>query len=131
MPETGERVPVVFQPRFTALTGAAAVATTYISTPMDMLAFTLVSVTCSRSKIIGATVAPVVTFQFEQSSDLVAFVDLGAAFDPAAGLGNVLAEVNFMGDVFRRYVRLKITLDNTFDSTVTVFAIGWAARTQS
>ena len=82
MPDSGERVPVVFFPRFTALTGSGGTPTEYISTPMDMLGFTFLSVTVFRSKIVHGDVDGIL-FAFEQSTDLVKFVDLGLPFDPA------------------------------------------------
>ena len=65
-----------------------------------------------------------------QSTDLVKFADLGSPFDPAGG-PNAAAEINFLGDIFRRYVRLKVTLDSAADNTGTIFAVGWASRTQA
>ena len=129
MPDSGERVPVVFFPRFTALTGSGGTPTEYISTPVDMLGFTFLSVTVFRSKIVHGGLDAIL-FAFEQSTDLVKFVDLGSPFDPAGG-PNVAAEINFLGDIFRRYVRLKVTLDSAADNTGTIFAVGWASRTQA
>jgi hypothetical protein len=130
----GERVPVVFWPRFTALTGAAATEprpfTEYHTTPMDMLGFNQLSLTVFRSKMVTSSGTPAIEFQFEESTDLVSYAPLGTAFDPTEGV-NIEGEKPFVSGIARRYVRLRVRLTGPNDMTATIFAIGWAARTQS
>lgn len=124
----GERVPIVFHPRFTTLT-ATSTSTAYTTTPMDMLGFNGISVELFRSKITGPA-TPTIAFQFEGSMDLDGWDDLGSPIDPSSGTnvaGNVLStqQINY------RYLRLRTTVTTTGDSSVTVFVVGYATRTTS
>ena len=124
----GERVPLVFHPRFTTLT-ATSPSTEYITTPMDMLGFNSISVTTFRTKITGSG-TPTIAFAYQQSSDLVSWADLIPVFDPSGGI-NVAGEMNHDEPIARRYVRLKITIECSAEASVTLFAVGWATRTTS
>ena len=119
----GEKVPLVFFPRFTTLTSAA----TFWSAPIDMIEFESFQLTCYRSTITGGG-APTITFYIQHSADLIDWVDLVASFDPSAGV-NVPGTVDRNGLIERRYVRVGIELAVTASPTATVFAMGWAART--
>jgi hypothetical protein len=119
----GEKVPLVFFPRFTTLTSAA----TFWSTPIDMIEFDTFQLTCFRSVITGGG-APTITFYIQHSADLIEWTDLIASFDPSAG-DNVAGTVDKNGLVERRYVRVGVALGVTASPSATVFAIGWAART--
>lgn len=127
MPQDGERVPMVFWARYTVLTAPSGGTTTYYTTPVDLLGFTDISVTCFRSKIIGGG-APTTEWCFEQSTDLVEWKDLGGTFDPSGGT-NVAGEAQREHIISRRYVRLRVSITNsTDDATITLFAVGWGSR---
>jgi hypothetical protein len=130
MAQDGERVPMVFWARYTVLTAPSGGTTTYYTTPVDLLGFTDISVTCFRSKIIGGG-APTTDWTFEQSSDLVDWADLGSSFDPSGGT-NVAGEAQQQNIISRRYVRLRIDITNAAaDATMTLFAVGWGSRSVS
>lgn len=119
----GEKVPLVFFPRFTTLTSAQA----FWTTPIDMIEFESFQLTCFRSVITGGG-APTITFYIQHSADLIDWVDMVGSFDPSSGV-NVPGTVDKNGIVERRYVRVGVELGVTASPVATVFVQGWAART--
>lgn len=121
----GERVPIAFFPRFS--TFSSGDATTYWSQPMDMLGFESIQLEVFRSKMVGTT--PTLEFYAQDSMAGVDFDDMTTAWDPAAG-SNIEAAAPKSLPITQRYVRLGLKIMGT-NPVVTVYAIGWAARTQS
>ena len=71
---SGERIPIVFYPRYSVLTASptgGSNSTTYYTTPRDMLGFSAFSVTAFRSTITGGAIAIATDWTFEESSDLL------------------------------------------------------------
>ncbi|MCE9634861.1 MAG: hypothetical protein K8T90_04075 [Planctomycetes bacterium] len=120
----GEHVPIVFFPRFSTFAGAAG---KYYTQPVDMLGFETASITVFRGMITGGG-GPTVAFEFEQSTDLIEWESMGPPFDPSSA-GNVPATQQVGLPIARRYVRLYVVLGGA-DPVITLFAIGWAARTE-
>ncbi|MFN0006712.1 MAG: hypothetical protein ACKVXR_02300 [Planctomycetota bacterium] len=134
---SGERIPIVFYPRYSVLTAspsapATSTSTTYYTTPMDMLGFSAFSITAFRSTITGGAIAIATDWTFEESSDLNSWDPTSSAFDPGtSGNPNVGGETQRNEPIVRRYVRLKIVITSAADASMTLFAIGWAERTTS
>lgn len=120
----GEKVPMAFFPRFSTFTSA----TVFWTQPMDLIGFEQIQLTVFRSMMSGGT--PSLEFYLEESADGNDWEDMTAPFDPAAGLGNVEKTVQKSVIVARRFVRAGLKLMGT-DPLVTVFMIGWAARTEA
>ena len=118
---SGEKVPMVFFPRFSTFAGT----NTFRTTPIDMLGFGSFSVTSWRGILIGAS--NTFAFWIEESPDLETWAELGtAAFDPGANL----TSVNTLTPT-QRYVRMSVILTKgaTDEPTATCWAVGFAERT--
>ena len=114
----GEKIPMVFFPRFTTITGSDALETT----PIDMLGFGQAQMTFWRGEITGT--ATQASFQVQQSADLTIWEDLGTAVvittKGATDKGNI--------GPTQRYIRCTVMLDT--NSTCTIWAVGYGERTE-
>jgi hypothetical protein len=126
MDMVGEKVPMAFFPRFSTFTSQ----TTFWTQPMDLIGFEQLSLTVYRSKITGG-VTPTLAFKLQESADGIEWDELVADFDPAnpgGGTANTEATEQKSALISRRFVRMGLS-QGVSDTTVTVFAVGWAART--
>lgn len=121
----GEKIPIVFFPRFTTLAGDGI---TYWSQPTDMLPFDTFLLTFYRGPVMGGGA---VTFEFymEHSSDLIHWSEYTPSFDPSPG-ANVEGWTDKTGGLGERYFRVGVKLGGASPSA-TLWALGWASRTQS
>ena len=113
----GEKVPMVFFPRFTTFVGN----TTFSTTPIDMLGFSGFSVTAFRGKMTGTS--PSISFEIQQSADLEDWHDLETAWNVPESTSETRVIIPS-----RRYVRMAVILGGS-DPSVTCFAVGYADRT--
>ena len=119
----GEKVPVVFLPRFTTLAGA----NTFITTPMDFLGFEKAELTFWRGDYVpGDTVPPApITADFESSADLETWAT--AETVPVPGTAGLATQVTVVPT--QRYLRLSVI--QTAKQSTTVWCSGYAERTTS
>ena len=121
----GEKIPVVFFPRFTTIAGDGI---DYYTQPIDMLPFDGGNVEFYRSVITGGG-TPAMQFVVQESVDLIVWDDVGTPFDPSSGT-NVEGSVPFPFSVARRYMRVGVKIVTGTNPSVTIWAQGWASRTQ-
>lgn len=115
---TGEKIPMVFFPRFTTITGSLTLETT----PIDMLGFGAARMTFWRGETTGGS-SPVVNFKVEQSADLTKWAELLAVTDPGQD-GTALEHIV----PTQRYIRGTVTMSD--NSTCTIWAVGYGERTE-
>ena len=117
----GEKVPVVFLPRFTTLAGA----NTFITTPMDFLGFEKAELTFWRAAYVpgNGVTASAISATFESSADLETWKTVATVTVPP-GSGDA-SQVTVTPT--QRYVRLSVI--QGMDQSTTVWCSGYAERT--
>ncbi len=118
----GEKVPMVFFPRFSSFVGDGS----YYTTPIDMLGFGQFSVSGWRGKLLGTT-SPTFGFLLQESADLESWENLdGVAWDPLEDGTDTKTHTPT-----RRYVRMAVVLATSggSDAQATCWAVGFAERT--
>ena len=116
---TGEKIPMVFFPRFTTISGTVPFSTT----PIDMLGFGKSVMSFWAGEFSGGT-SPNVTFKVEQSADLNEWTALGTQPSPVPGQTLVATY-----EPTQRYIRCTATLNENV--TVTMWSVGYGERTES
>ena len=124
MPMTGEKVPMAFFPRLSTFTSIAV----FWTQPIDMIGFEEIQITAFRSVMTGGG-GPTLLMYIQESADGLEWQNGVPPFDPDLSATNLAATIQKQMNVQRRFVRMGLEILTGTAPTVTVFAVGWAART--
>ena len=122
---TGEKVPIVFFPRFSTIVST----TEYITTPIDMLGFSSYEVQAWRGEISSPSSGLDLKIRMEESADLTTWTSISGA-ETTVGMGNPVEIAQQTPSM--RYVRAVAYIDGwsgTTDGSVTFWAVGYAIKT--